>query len=421
MNAICLCIDRLHSGYLGAYGNSWVETPAFDRLASESLVCDFAYIESPDLAQLYEACIGGLGPVMRSNPNFSPQPLEKLLAQRGVHTAFLSDEPSLILQPSIASWDDVVSLDLRARQTPAETLDDVHLTRCFATAIDHLTRLPQPFLLWIHLRGMDGPWDAPYAYRSHFAAEDDPPPPESTLPPSTILEADYDPDLVLGVAQSYAGQIVALDTCIGALLEAIVSQSTWDPTLLALFSARGFPLGEHHRLGPCDEALYGELLQVPLMVRAPGRLDIGYRSPALTTPGDLYATLRHWFLETDDTGASEGAGDSGNPSATRALRPQSLLRLIQPGQPAWRDRLISIGSGEQCAIRTPAWFLRGHDEATGLFAKPDDRWEANNVAERCPEVVAKVQDVMLASLSAARKGDFAGWPELDGVLIEGLE
>ena len=27
MNAICLVVDRLHAGYLGAYGNAWIDTP----------------------------------------------------------------------------------------------------------------------------------------------------------------------------------------------------------------------------------------------------------------------------------------------------------------------------------------------------------------------------------------------------------
>ena len=31
-NIICFLTDRLHLGYLGAYGNSWIGTAAFDRL-----------------------------------------------------------------------------------------------------------------------------------------------------------------------------------------------------------------------------------------------------------------------------------------------------------------------------------------------------------------------------------------------------
>ncbi len=49
MNAILLVIDRLHAGYLGAYGNAWNETPAIDRLAAEGFVFDQCLIDSPRL------------------------------------------------------------------------------------------------------------------------------------------------------------------------------------------------------------------------------------------------------------------------------------------------------------------------------------------------------------------------------------
>jgi hypothetical protein len=53
---------------------------------------------------------------------------------------------------------------------------------------------------------------------------------------------------------------------------------------------------------------------------------------------------------------------------------------------------VAYAAGQdQAAIRTRAWFLRRlrgdrgwHDE---LFAKPDDRWEANEIASRCSDVV----------------------------------
>src|SRR5262245_58364596 len=37
----------LHSGFLGCYGNEWVETPHLDRLASEGVVFDQHYGDNP--------------------------------------------------------------------------------------------------------------------------------------------------------------------------------------------------------------------------------------------------------------------------------------------------------------------------------------------------------------------------------------
>src|SRR5437763_1535112 len=35
MKILCLHVPGLHAGYLGCYGNEWVETPHLDRLADE--------------------------------------------------------------------------------------------------------------------------------------------------------------------------------------------------------------------------------------------------------------------------------------------------------------------------------------------------------------------------------------------------
>ena len=42
MNVVCLVIDRLQAGYVGAYGNTWIETPNLDRLASQSFLLEHA-------------------------------------------------------------------------------------------------------------------------------------------------------------------------------------------------------------------------------------------------------------------------------------------------------------------------------------------------------------------------------------------
>ncbi|MDP6822883.1 MAG: sulfatase-like hydrolase/transferase [Dehalococcoidia bacterium] len=44
MNVIVLMNDTFRRDHMGAYGNDWIQTPNFDRLASESAVFDRAYI-----------------------------------------------------------------------------------------------------------------------------------------------------------------------------------------------------------------------------------------------------------------------------------------------------------------------------------------------------------------------------------------
>src|SRR5215510_6364278 len=49
-SAIVLVIDRLGAGWLGPYGNTWLDTPNFNRLAARSLLCETVLTDSPDLA-----------------------------------------------------------------------------------------------------------------------------------------------------------------------------------------------------------------------------------------------------------------------------------------------------------------------------------------------------------------------------------
>ena len=78
------------------------------------------------------------------------------------------------------------------------------------------------------------------------------------------------------------------------------------------------------------------------------------------------------------------------------------------------------GSHGQRAIRTPAWYLRAGLDPE-LFAKPDDRWEINNVASRCQEVVECLQDALTQYELALPAGRIADLPPLGDVLLHGLE
>ncbi len=46
MNVIVVVCNSLHLGFLGAYGNPWIETPNLDRLAAEGTVFDHHFPEN---------------------------------------------------------------------------------------------------------------------------------------------------------------------------------------------------------------------------------------------------------------------------------------------------------------------------------------------------------------------------------------
>jgi hypothetical protein len=239
----------------------------------------------------------------------------------------------------------------------------------------------EPLLLWIHAQGMQGPWDAPYAMRAALADEEDPPPPQFISPPEERLKAEIDPDQRLGLVQAYGAQVQVLDECLGRFCGALHETPWARQALFAFLSPRGYPLAEHGRVGACDSALFAELIQIPLLMRLPQQAAALARTQQLFQLGDLREAVAAWCC---DTGASDLlAVAKGEPGVTRAVA-------------------IAHAAGQR-AIRTPAWFLRESlaDEQTTreLFAKPDDRFEVNEVASRCSDAMEQ----LLTQLDAAER------------------
>ncbi len=401
-----LVIDRLGAGYLGPYGATWLDTPAFNRLASQSLVIEHALSDSPDLARGYRSFWTGRHADM---PEEVSPSLAEALSAKGYHTICLTDSADVVRLPWAAGFREVVQTPRRVSNRPATDVEQTHMARMVDATMERFARLSSPFLFWVHLEAMQGPWDAPWELRAQWADEDDPPPPDFLDPPVRQLPLKFDPDEQLGVIHAYAGQIAALDRCLAWLLHAFQDSSRAHDTLLVVTSPRGYPLGEHRRIGPVDNALHGELLRVPLMLRFPDGAQSAHRAQAIAQPPDLFATLLDWAQVIE-------------------LPPHIWGRSLAPlaqGEDWPRDRAMAVHGSER-ALRTPAWFLRtdaapeeNDPKALELYVKPDDQWEANEVSSRLPETVEQMRAALENFEQAVQAGDDALLAALSEMLREG--
>ncbi|MHC4403167.1 MAG: sulfatase family protein [Planctomycetota bacterium] len=403
MNSIVLVVDRLHAGYVGAYGNCWIETPSLDRLASQATVFDQFLIGTPQREALCRSYWLGQHPLCPGARVDETATLPSLLASHDVATLLASDEPVVCRHPLAGAFDSTLHLDPPEPGRVCRNVDQTHLAQSFAQIIDRVESVSEPFLLWCHLASLGRCWDAPWEFRARYVEPGDPDPPESAEVPSRRLEEDEDPDRLLGITQAYAGQVSLLDVCLGALLEFLDGHPARRRTLLAVVSARGFPLGEHGSVGTCDSSLYAELVHVPLLIRFPDSLGEAARCQALTQPADLFSTLLDWW----------GAGDRPDSPGAATLMP-----LVRGDVESIRDRLCLAAAEGHRAIRTPAWyFLDAADPE--LFLKPDDRWEVNDVSDRCADIVELLRQAMAVKEEAFRSGDPGRLPPIDEVLRDG--
>jgi arylsulfatase A-like enzyme len=161
-------------------------------------------------------------------------------------------------------------------------------------------------------------------------------------------------------------------------------------------------LGEHLRVGPCDEALYTELTGVPWLTHLPDPSCWAARDHRIVQPADVHATLLQ-LLGRDVPSASVWGRS--------ILAPAGLQSDSSP-----QDSAASCFLGQR-ALRTPAWFMRQVGENdTELFVKPDDRWEVNEVSDRCHDVLQTLGDYLDQFQKAAQTGDRHRLPALPGDL-----
>ncbi len=289
-----------------------------------------------------------------------------------------TDEPAVAALPGAEGFDERISLPRPANLESAQSADATLLGRAFAQIIQEIESAKHPFFLWCHLSSLGLAWDAPWEMRSQYAEAEDPDPPTEVEVPCRWMEEGEDPDLLLGIAQAYAGQISLLDLCIGALADALADARLDQETAIALVGLRGLAFGEHHYIGPTDDRLDGELVHVPLLIRLPDSTKTAGRSQELIQPPDLYPTWLNLLTQNSDL-----------PQVSAA----DLTPLIFADTPLGRDRIGLKGRNGRRGLRTPAWFLTIGPKLE-LFGKPDDRWEVNDVAVRHSDVAEQLAMVL---------------------------
>ncbi len=100
MNVVVVVCNSLHLGFIGAYGNAWIETPNLDRLAAEGIVFDHHFPENLTTLPTRRSWWTGRYGFADDEQGWTPlRPDERILPDilwdQGVHTALISDVPLL--------------------------------------------------------------------------------------------------------------------------------------------------------------------------------------------------------------------------------------------------------------------------------------------------------------------------------------
>jgi len=423
MNAIVVTFDRLPVGFLSCCGNSWIATPNFDRLAARSAVFEqhFADGISPD--PLSQSWWTGRFPRLAAREGNTPS-LPSLLSEHGVTFRMLVETTtgnSTEAESFPHEWAELVRGSEGLEAIPEETPFFRAVSRAQRDLRLLRTSRKEPWLLWIKSRGIPVPWLAPRDFATKFLdlADDD----DAASEPTDELEeneygdeteedvvemsgAELD-DLLRSMAQLPAeresrdalsaierglirrvcgGYVALLDAALGRLLDQIDHEAQTAPTLLIVTAGRGMTVREPGLLVGEWEQLAEETVHTPLFVRPPGMIG-GVRRQDLVQSVDLFPTLAEWF----------GIDASG-----LSLDGTSLLPIVGGKKSEPRAGVLIAGDG-LAGIRTGDYYLvrRPEDDTTSrLFAKPEDIWETNDLAQQSPDMVDQLSGQLAQLLSA---------------------
>ena len=424
---ILLVLSDDHSfPYLGAYGAGWMKTPNLDAFAREGMLFHRAFTAAPQCVPSRTAILTGRSPVAARMGRFSsPLPpeivtLPEVLRTRNYFTGVCGRYFHLngVINPSPETAAVYDKHGLRTWQRRVDYMDTSDQRGTAGKLDEFIAKAPQgrPWFFWINYSDPHHPWDSD----------------AGSVDPARIQLPPHLPDLpgVRGDLARYCGEVERADGLFEQALGLLRKRRLDDNTIVVFMGDNGmaFPHGKG--------SLYDPGLNVPLIVRWPGRVKPGTtrslvsgediaptlieaagaqapkemsgRSflPLLT--GGSYTPRRHIF------GARLHHGNSAFTAQTRAstfdlsrcarsdgwkliynCTPQMEYQPVDSAQdPGWQEMLAAHRAGTLKPEHDRAYFQRPRP-VFELFNLEKDPGELENLAGR-PEHQEVQRDLMVA-------------------------
>jgi arylsulfatase A-like enzyme len=332
LSVLLITIDTLRADHMGCYGYARPTSPRLDALAASGTLFEQAYTYWPKTRGSFVMIMTGKRPSQngysKSHPGvvgFNPT-LASVLKQAGYRTAAVVDNPNVARIHGYAQGFESY------RETWEETAlaTEWDRTRAISDAgIAYLSaaRPEAPFFLWLHYVNPHAPYAPPPPWDAAFV-------PEAKGPRLPIVESFHG-----GIPKQWAlagkqrlseyvalydGEIAAVDSEVGRVLDALAASPAAGGTLVVVTSDHGESLGEHDYYFDHGENVFDPSLRIPLIVKAPGAPG-GLRGGGLVSTLDLMPTIL----------------DAVQVRYPPDLAGASLLPSVRGGAPPARERLFA--------------------------------------------------------------------------------
>ena len=378
MKAIVVMFDTLCRHFLSPYGNNWVQTPNFQRLAKRTAQFQNAYVGSmPCMPARREMHTGRYNFLHRSWGPLEPfdHSVPQILKESGVHTHTVTDhyhyweDGGATYHNRYSTCEFVRGQEGDAWKGWAGPVDEgeqllpfskypkrrqdwinrwwmkrdedmpQHIT--FSQGIDHIRRNKDFDNWFVQIETFDPHepffsqkrWQDlyPHDYRG----------PHFDWPPYAPITQDK--ETVHHIHCMFAALMSFCDANLGRVLDVMDEQDMWKDTLLIVNTDHGFLMGEHDWWAKCVQPFYQEIAHIPLWIWDPRSQVAGVQRNSLVQTIDFGPTILDFF---------------GRPIPSD-VQGHSLLRTVADDTPVRQAGLFGIHGGHVNVTDGRYVYMRG--------------------------------------------------------------
>jgi arylsulfatase A-like enzyme len=342
-NVILISVDSLRADHVGAYGYARSTSPHIDALAEESVLFENAVSTTswtlPAHISMLTSRFSEAHGVTGAGDSLAESAitLPEIFQDGGYATAAVVSGPFLNRRFGFSQGFDVYDDETVSFAEINDSHQGVTSPLTHGRALEILDDVAgEPFFLFLHY------WDVHYDYSppSPYDEMFDPDYTGSISADNFIhddeIQRDMDPRDLEHVVALYDGEIAYTDFYMGELFAELKRRDLWDNTLIVLTSDHGDEFFEHGNKGHRN-TLYGELLNVPLIVKlpqqrrggerlrnlagivdiAPTMLEVAGLQPLSGANGESLLNRMSGSIEGSVASSTGGSGDSSGEAAGR--------------------------------------------------------------------------------------------------------